>query len=180
MQSRNSRTSPRSVAGLRGPLSALAVLGLALAACQPRAPGVDGAAAVDTAAVVASVDSLRSAYQRAVADGDWQRLAGMVTEDARLVSPGSEAWDAALAAASEAGTPFPPGSTLEITSAEAGVLGPDWAYDMGTGVLTWTPEGADEPRTARDTYLVLLHRTSEGWKVHREVASSRPLPGGGE
>lgn len=154
---------------------------LGLVACQPqvRDDGT-GSAAVDTAAVTASLDSLRSAYAQAVADEDWQRLGTMVTEDARIVNPGSPAWDAVLAAASEAGTPFPPGATLEIRSAEVGVLAADWAYDMGTGVITWTPEGADEPRTDRDTYLVLLHRTADGWKVHREVASSRPPAGGGE
>ncbi len=127
-----------------------------------------------------SIDSLRSAYQEAVNGEDWERLGALVTEDAVLVMPGPAAWDSMLAAASAAGTPFPPGATLEIESAEVGVLAADWAYDMGTGTVTWTPEGADEPRTVRDTYLVLLHRTADGWKVHREVASSRPLPGGGE
>ena len=159
----------------------LAVSLLALVACRPQArEGGTAAADADTAAVTASLDSLRGAYAQAVADEDWQRLGTMVTEDARIVNPGNEAWDAVLAAAAEAGTPFPPGATLEIRSAEVGVLAADWAYDMGTGVVTWTPEGADEPRTARDTYLVLLHRTADGWKVHREVGSSRPLAGGGE
>lgn len=148
---------------------------LVLAACQPRATEGDGsAAAVDTAAVLASVDSLRSAYQEAVAAGDWQRLETMVTEDAIMVMPGSAAWDS-METASEG--PFPPGATLEINSMEVGVLAADWAYDMGSSTVTWTPEGADEERTLRDTYLVLLHRTEDGWKVHREVANSRPLSG---
>lgn len=173
MERRHTPTFPRAAALLALPL-------LALAACRPQGQE-DGTAvaAVDTAAVLASLDSLRSAYAQAVADGDWQRLGTMVTEDARIVNAGGEAWDAALAAAADAGTPFPPGATLEINSAEVGVLAADWAYDMGTGVMTWTPEGADEPRTVRDTYLVLLHRTADGWKVHREVGSSRPLAGGG-
>ncbi len=150
-----------------------AVLALvALAACQPQQDGSDGRAAADTAAVLASLDSLRSAYQQAVADGDWARLGTMVTEDAVLVSPGDPARDS-VRAASDA--PFPPGATLEIEPWETRVLGPDWAYELGLGTLTWTPEGADEPRTLRDTYLVLIHRTDDGWKVHREVASSRLL-----
>lgn len=155
----------------------LAGLGAAVA-CQPQSQSADAAAAVDTAAVEASLDSLRSAYEQAVADGDWQRLGTMVTEDARIVQPAAPAWDSMRAAAS--GTPFPPGATLEIRSVETGVLGPDWAYDMGSGALTWTPEGADESRTLRDTYLVLLRRTADGWKVHREVASSGQLREGGE
>lgn len=150
----------------------VAVLALAaLAACQPQDDAGDGRAAADTAAVLASVDSLRSAYQRAVADGDWERLGTMVTEDAVVVHPGPAAWDS-LAAFE---TPFPPGATLEVEPWETRVLGPDWVYEMGLGTVTWTPEGADGPRTLRDTYLVVLHRTADGWKVHREVASSRLL-----
>ena len=135
-----------------------------------------GDAAVDTAAILESVDSLRSAYQRAVAEGDWAALGGMVTGGAVVVQPGPAAWDSAVAASEG---PFPEGSTLEITPRETRVLSPDWVYELGSGALTWTPEGADAPRTLRDTYLVLLHRTDRGWKVNREVASSRPLPEGG-
>lgn len=155
-----------------------AALGAGPAACAP-GPGEQGAgeAAIDTAAILESVDSLRLAYQRAVAEADWPALGRMVTEDAMVVQPGPAAWDSA-AAASEA--PFPEGSTLEITPRETRVLSRDWVYQLGSGALTWTPEGADGPRTLRDTYLVLLHRTDGGWKVHREVASSRPLPEGGE
>lgn len=163
--------------------TAAAVLAVvALAACRPqggpdteegRTAGADGRqAAVDTAAVLESIDSLRSAYQQAVAEGAWKRLGGMTTGDALIVQPGDAARDSVLAAHD---TPFPPGSTLEIEPRETRVLGPDWVYELGTGTVTWTPEGADEPRTLRDTYLVLLHRTDGGWKVHREVASSRLL-----
>lgn len=158
------------------PTGCIAVAALVLGACEPQAREATAAASVDTAAILASVDSLRSAYQQAVADRDWERLGTMVTEEAIMVMPGTAAWDS-LHAASEA--PFPEGATLEISSTETGVLGANWAYDLGSGAVTWTPEGAEEPRTLRDTYLVLLHRTEEGWKVHREVASSRPLPGQG-
>jgi ketosteroid isomerase-like protein len=152
---------------------AVAVLALAaLSACQPQDDVSDGRAAADTAAVLASVDSLRSAYRQAVADGDWERLGGMVTENAVVVQPGGPARDSMLAASD---APFPPGATLEIDPWETRVLGPDWVYELGLGTVTWTPEGADGPRTLRDTYLVLLHRTADGWKVHREVASSRLL-----
>lgn len=144
----------------------------ALGACQPEG-AVDDTAAVDTASVLESMDSLRSGYQQAVADGDWERLGTMVSEDALVVNAGGAAWDS-LAAASDA--PFPEGATLEVTPRETRVLSADWVYEIGTGEVTWTPEGADEPRTLRDTYLVLLHRTEDGWKLHREVASSRPLP----
>lgn len=156
-------------------LGALAVGGLvAVAGCQPQGQPTSEAAAIDTAAVMAGIDSLRSGYAQAVAEEDWQALAGMVTGDARIVGAGTAAWDSLRAAAGDA--PFPPGATLEIQPRETRILAEDWAYEMGTGTVTWTPEGADEPRTVRHTFLVILHRTAEGWKVHREVASARPLP----
>lgn len=151
----------------------LATAGLvAVAACQPEGgpAGEAGAADVDTAAILASTDSLRSAYQQAVAEDDYGRLGGMVSEDALIVGAGGAAWDAVRDAAGEA--PFPPGATLEITPRETRVLTEDWVYELGSATLTWTPEGSDQPLEARDTYLVLLHRTDDGWKVHREVASS--------
>lgn len=155
---------------------ALAAAGLvALTACQPQAEQTDGGdAAVDTAAAMAEIDSLRVSYARAVAEDDWGALGGMVTGDAFIVNPGTAEWDSLLAAAGDA--PFPPGATLEIEPRETRILSGDWAYEIGTGTVTWTPEGADEPRTVTDSYLVILHRTADGWKVHREVGSARPLP----
>lgn len=150
---------------------------VALTACQPQEQpaGEAGAeSAVDTTAVMESLDSLRSAYQQAVAEGEYERLGDMVSAGALMVSAGGAGWDSARAASGEA--PFPPGATLDITPHETRVLSGDWAYEIGSGAVTWTPEGADEERTVTDTYLVLLHRTADGWKVHREVASSRPLP----
>lgn len=148
---------------------------LALGACQPQAQQAEEAAAVDTAAITASIDSLRSAYEEAFNAGEWQRLQTMVTEDALIVTPGGAVRDSLQASP---GGPYPEGATLEINSAEARIMSSDWAYDMGTGTMTWTPEGAEEARSLSDTYLVLLRRTADGWKVHREVASSRPLPEG--
>ena len=146
-------------------------------ACQPAdRPGAAGVG-VDTTAVLAGVDSLRSAYAQAVADEDWERLGTLVTEDALIVQAGSPAWDSMLAASE---TPFPPGSTLEIQPRETHVLTGDRVVEIGRGVVTWTPEGADGARTLDGTYMVLLVRTDEGWKLHREVESDRALPEEGE
>lgn len=153
---------------------ALATAGLvSLAACQPGdGPAGEAGAAptVDTAAILASVDSLRAAYQRRVAEDDYGRLAELVSEDALMVGAGGAGWDAVRDAAGDA--PFPPGATLEVDPRETRVLAEDWVYELGSATLTWTPEGSDQALEARDTYLILLHRTDDGWKVHREVASS--------
>lgn len=105
--------------------------------------------------------------------GDVDRLSSLAEEGAVLVFPGGAAWDSLLAAGPG---PFPPRATKEITPQEVRVLSEDWAYELGTSTVTWTPEGAEQERTIRYTFLALPHRTLDGWKVHREVASSRPLP----
>lgn len=158
--------------------TAAAVLALTAVACAPAGErGSEGAAAIDTAAVMAGVDSLRTAYAESVSDGDWERLGSLVTEDALVVQASGAAWDSMFAASE---TPFPPGSTLEIQPRETHVLTADRVVEIGRGVVTWTPEGAESSRTLDGTYMVLLVRTPDGWKLHREVESDRPLPGGGE
>lgn len=148
---------------------------LVASACQPAERAAsDEAAAVDTAAVMAAIDSLRESFEQAVADGDWQRLQSLADEDLVMILPGGATWDTITTASAG---PYPAGAEKEITPIEVRILDEDWVYELGTSTVTWTPEGADEERTVRYSFLVLHHRTPEGWKVYREVASSR-LPAG--
>lgn len=128
--------------------------------------------AIDTTAIIASVDNLRNSYQEAVNTGNMEALGSLVTEDARMVQPGTSEWDAMREAAMG---PFPAGATIEITPIETQVINNDWVYEMGSSTITYTPEGSEEAITIRDTYLVILKRTTDGWKVHREVASALQL-----
>ena len=93
-----------------------------------------------------------------------------------MVRPGSPDWNALAAAAS--GAPFPPGARITITPIEVVALSKEWAYEFGTSVTTYTPDGAGEAQQLRDTYLILFRNTGDGWKAYREVASSSPPPGG--
>lgn len=155
----------------------LAVTAFAFAALackpQPRAPSAE-AGTVDTAAVVAAIDSLRDAYERSIAADDLASMSTLLADGAVMVQPGSADWNAMAAAA--AGAPFPPGASIDITPIEVRVLSPEWAYEFGTSVVTYTPAGAREARTLNDTYLVLFRKTAGGWKAFREVASSKALP----
>lgn len=160
------------------PVTLAVIAVIAATACQPadRAASGEGAA-VDTAAVMGAIDSLRTSFEQAIADGDWQRLRSLAAEDLVMILPGGATWDT-ITTASEG--PYPAGAEKEITPIEVRILDEDWVYELGTSSVTWTPEGADEERTDRYSYLVLHHRTPEGWKVYREVASSRLPPGAGE
>ena len=156
-------------------LPAALVALILVSSCQPqeRAQETMGQSmAIDTMAVLSSIDSLRNNYQDAVNEGNFEMLSTLVTGDAIMVQPGTTEWDAMREASRG---PFPEGATITITPAETKVLSNDWAYDMGSSTITYTPADSDEPVTLKDTYLVILKRTTDGWKVHREVASAMPL-----
>jgi ketosteroid isomerase-like protein len=156
----------------------LAVAAASVAACQPNdravpPPQSEQAAALDTAAVRAAIDSLRSDYEQAVASGNFDKMATGLAEGAVMVPPGGPKWDAMFASSK---LPFPPGATIDITPIEIRVLSPDWAYEFGTSTLTYKPAGAATAETMNDTYLVLFRKTAGGWKLFREVASSNLPP----
>ena len=81
-------------------------------------------------------------------------------------------------AAAAKGAPFAPGATIAIKPIEVVALSREWAYEFGTSITTYTPEGAGTAQQLRDTYLVLFRNTGDGWKVYREVASAAPPPSG--
>lgn len=165
-------------------LAALA-LSVGAAACQPPAPEGEGGeaamdtgqeTAVDTAAIMAELDSMRTAFEEAVAAGDFEAQAAIYASDAIYSEPGLPPVRGrdSIRTALERGTP--PGATLEIEPMETRILGPDWLYEMGTGTITFTPEGAAEPVSGSSTYLVLFRRTAEGWRIHREALSADEPP----
>ena len=129
------------------------------------------AAELDQVAFRATIDAMRTDFTEAAASGDWETAASILDPEVIMVVPGGEDW-AAIKAASD--LPYPPGTEMNITPIEVRQLSPDWGYEFGTNVVTWTPEGETEPRTLSDTYLVLFRRGEDGWHLYREVASSNP------
>jgi ketosteroid isomerase-like protein len=124
----------------------------------------------------AEIDKLRSQYEAAVAAGTPSAITPLLADGAVMVRPGGPDWDAMAAVAS--GAPFPPGAKIAITPIEVVALSEEWAYEFGTAITTYTPEGDSEERELRDTYLLLFRNTGSGWKAFREVASSSPPPSG--
>ena len=130
----------------------------------------------NTSSIKTEIDRLRSAYEAAVASGDPRSLMPLLAEGAVMVRPGAPDWNAMAVAA--AGAPFPPGARIKIRPIEIVPLSSEWAYEFGTSITIYTPSGASEPVKLRDTYLILLRNTGDGWKAYREVASASPPPGG--
>ena len=156
-------------------------LAAGLAACQPAERGEQ--AVQDTAGqntVKTALDSLRTAYEEAVAAGDFDAQAASFTSDAVYSPPGMGPIQGrdSIRAVLEATTP--PNATLELRPLEGKRLGEDWYYEMGVGTFTFTPEGADQEQEMAATYLAFLKRTPDGWRVHREVVSPNAPPPGAD
>lgn len=176
----------------RGATLAVALIAaFAVLACQPQGGGegemggqADTAmaetATVDTAAIEATFDSMRTAFEEAVAAGDYETQAAMFSRDAvfsATMAPPVRGRDSIRAALERS---QPAAESASIEPMDTWILGPDRAIEYGTSTITATPEGADEPRAMSSTYFILLERTSEGWKITREVVSTnQPPPGGG-
>jgi hypothetical protein len=157
-----------------GPILVSIVAAASLGGCQREVSGP--LAAAEQASIKAEIDELRAAYESAVASGNLQKLTPLLANGAVMVHPGAPDWNAMAAAAR--GGPFPRGAKIAITPIEVVALNREWAYEFGTSVTTYTPEGADVPLQLRDTYLIVLRNTGDGWKAYREVASAAPPPGG--
>ena len=151
------------------PLIAVAAAGCA---AEPDAPSQE----FDELAILKALDVERAQFEAVVASGDAAAVANAVAPGAIMVQPGSAAWRTMQSVAG--GAPFAPGARITITPSETVAISPDWAYELGASVVAYpSPDGGEEI-TLRDTYLLLLRRTPEGWKAFREVASASPPPGG--
>jgi hypothetical protein len=105
-----------------------------------------------------------------------EALTPLLAQGAVMVQPGAPDWNAMAATAK--GAPFPPGATIATKPIEVVALSREWAYEFGTSITTYTPDGATGAQQLRDTYLVLFRNTGDGWKAYREVASAASPPGG--
>jgi hypothetical protein len=146
----------------------------ALAGCQ-RDSSVQLSEA-EQASIRAEIDQLRARYEAGVASGVPESLTPLLANGAVMVQPGAPDWNAMAEAAK--GAPFPAGAKIAIKPIEVVALNREWAYEFGTSITTYTPEGADTALQLRDTYLVVFRNSGDGWKAYREVASAAPPPGG--
>ena len=130
----------------------------------------------EQAAIKAEIDALRARFEAAVASGVPEQMIPLLADGAIMVQRGAPDWNAMAAAAK--GAPFAPGARIAIKPIEVVALNREWAYEFGASITTYTPKGTNSVQQLRDTYLILLRNTGDGWKAYREVASAAPPPGG--
>ncbi len=174
------RTHSSATGTLMALVTATAVIGTA--ACQPQTAQQTEGTAVDTAAILAELDSMRSAFEEHFAAGDAEAMAAFYAEDAIYSHPGLPAVQGRDSIRAVISRTHPPGGTIEIQPTDVMVLGPDLVYEFGTGRVSFTPPEADEPVTMESTYSALLRRTADGWRLAREALSANAPPptAGGE
>ncbi|WP_300396731.1 DUF4440 domain-containing protein [Henriciella sp.] len=129
-------------------------------------------------AETAEIDQLREDFMAAMAAQDFAALGALSHPEFEQTVPGGPAHLEMLAAAGQA--PFPPGYRLDITPKELVVIDEDWAYEYGTTIQSYLPEGAEARIEIPNTYLLILKKHEGEWKPYREVASALPPPGGWE
>ena len=169
-------STPRQVGLIRRGrlMGAGAVVALAVA-CQPQTPDSSTeAAALDTTAIRASIDSLAANVMRAEEAGDAELFATTWATDGIMALPGKPPLHGrdSIVAYFRRRPPLPPGAKMTIHPTELQILSPHWAYVFGVDSLTFTPQGANSPVHETSTFLVVLRKTSEGWQSYREVLSA--------
>ncbi len=128
-------------------------------------------AAIDTAAIKASIDSLGGVVQKAHDTGDEKLMGSTWAKDGILIigsNPPIKGREAIVSTLSKLPPP-PPGGKMEIHPIEIEVLSSNAAYVLGVDSLKYTPSGASAPVTETSNFFVLVRKTPEGWQTYREI-----------
>ncbi|WP_234571782.1 YybH family protein [Rhodohalobacter sp. 614A] len=153
-------------------LTFLSIIILTFLSCD--SPSEDAAnmqGTVDREAVIADINEMRNNFMQAVKTRDMATLGSMMTEGTIMVLPASEGW---MDMKAQAQGPLPYDS-LSITPNEIEVINNEWAFEMGSTVSYYTPEGQSEPVELPDTYIMIFRNQGDGWKLYREVASGATM-----
>lgn len=151
---------------------------LCIPACQQQDQQNIEHAAIDTAAIKASIDSLGAMVQKAHTTRDNTLLASTWAKDGILTIAGTPPITGRDSIVSALGNmpPLPPGGTMTIHPIEIQVLSAGWAYVFGIDSLKYTPPGAMKPVKETSTFFVLVRKTTEGWQTYRETLSPNQPP----
>jgi ketosteroid isomerase-like protein len=125
---------------------------------------------IDIQAELASIETTRRTFMKAVKQGDGETIGKMATKDVKIISPGSSDWSEMYKTSKNQG-PFPYDSIIMFPK-ETIIASDSIAYDFGVSHVYYTnSEGMVVE--LKDTFLVILKKGKDSiWRLHREVASS--------
>ena len=133
-------------------------------------PESSKAYSIDVQAELASIETTRQTFMKAVKEGDGETIGKMVTKDVKTISPGSSDWSEMYKISQNQG-PFPYDSIIMFPK-ETIIASDSIAYDFGVSNVYYTnSEGVVVE--LKDNFLAILKKGKDGiWRLHREVASS--------
>jgi len=133
----------------------------------------DNSTQIDREAIGAALTELAETIKTAYKNDDAEMYASAFAEDAIVSMPGTPPIQGRenLRAAFVNRPALPPGTTFEVDPTELEIINGEWAYAFGTDTLTIPAEGGAPPMIQTMTFMVLIRKTSEGWKTFREVLS---------
>jgi len=146
--------------------------------CQPREQQKPLLAAIDTAAIKASIDSLGRVVQKAHDLKDAKMLAGTWAKEGIFAIAGGPPFrgrDAIVSALTNMPPP-PPGASMKLHVLDIQVMAPTWVYVFGVDSMKYTPPGSKVEVVETSTFFVVGRKTSEGWQTYREILSPNQLP----
>lgn len=159
-----------------GAVLALAVLVAAAGAgCGPDRPRGQPEGRLEER-VLASVDSLRTAYVEAYNAADSARVASMFGDDAVYFPPASEPREGREAIRSYLADELARGTRLSLTPARTEVVTGGWAIDHGSWSAVVDPDGTAKQRTVEGSYLAVIRRVADEWRFVRFSDSYDALP----
>jgi ketosteroid isomerase-like protein len=120
------------------------------------------------------IDAANKQFMEAVKAGEEEVFVRLYTDDAMLLLPGREPLVGHVGVQAFFATFRARGvREINLTTLEVEALG-DTAWERGSFELT----SSDGAALGNGKYLVIWKRSSDGWKLHRDIVnSSQPAPG---
>ncbi len=127
-----------------------------------------------TPADIDAIDSVRTAFQEAVANGDVAGVLALYADGAVEMPPNMPIRNGKSAIEAAAGQD-PPMSSFSLTPVETDGVG-DMAYDRGTYAASVMIEGMEAPIMDTGKYVVLLRKQGDGSWLMTAVIWNSDLP----
>lgn len=115
------------------------------------------------------VHKLRSDFQKFIRKNQPDSLTMLISKEAKIVPPGGDAWKILI---QRVGPNNPmPYDSIHMMPEETAILNDSMAYDWGKSKVYYT-DSTGTVQYLEDSYLVLLKKENDQWRLFREVASS--------
>jgi len=153
-------------------LASLAVLTQVIS-CQTQNPHDTNTERIDTARILASIDSLGAVVQKAHDTKDSNLLATTWAKNGALVIAGSPpvyGRDSIVTKLRNMPS-LPEGGSIKMNIVEVQVINSQWAYVFGIDSLRYFSPSKKDTVNETSTFFVLVRKTSEGWQTYRETLS---------